>query len=76
MRLLLLGRGIAGLTTANVSVATAYLTDITPEAMHARRFGLMNAMFGAGFIVGPMLGGALGDYWVRLPLRSLLPMPC
>jgi len=65
--LLLLGRAIAGLTAANVSVATAYITDISPESMRARRFGLMNAMFGAGFIVGPVLGGALGDYWVRLP---------
>lgn len=65
--LLLLGRAIAGLTSANLSVATAYLTDITPEAQRARRFGLFNAMFGAGFIVGPVLGGALGDVGVRLP---------
>lgn len=65
--LLLLGRAIAGLTGANVSVATAYITDISPEASRARRFGLFNAMFGIGFIVGPVLGGALGDYWLRLP---------
>jgi DHA1 family tetracycline resistance protein-like MFS transporter len=65
--LLLLGRAIAGLTAANVSVASAYITDISPEAMRARRFGIFNAMFGAGFIVGPVLGGALGDYWVRAP---------
>ena len=65
--LLLLGRAIAGLTSANISVATAYITDITPEDMRARRFGLFNAMFGAGFILGPVLGGVLGDYWVRLP---------
>ena len=65
--LLLLGRAIAGLTSANVSVATAYITDISPEQSRARRFGLLNAMFGAGFIIGPILGGALGDYWLRLP---------
>ncbi|MGK5063066.1 TCR/Tet family MFS transporter [Janthinobacterium sp. LB3P112] len=65
--MLLLGRAIAGLTSANVSVATAYITDISPEAMRARRFGLLNAMFGAGFIIGPVLGGALGDYGLRLP---------
>jgi DHA1 family tetracycline resistance protein-like MFS transporter len=65
--MLLLGRAIAGLTSANVAVATAYITDITPEEGRARRFGLFNAMFGAGFIVGPMLGGLLGDYWIRLP---------
>jgi len=64
---LLLARAIAGLTSANVSVATAYITDISAEDQRARRFGLLNAMFGIGFIVGPVLGGILGDYWVRLP---------
>ncbi len=65
--MLLLGRAIAGLTSANVSVATAYITDISPEDKRARRFGLFNAMFGAGFIIGPVLGGLLGDTWLRLP---------
>lgn len=65
--MLLLGRAIAGLTSANISVATAYITDISPEETRARRFGLFNAMFGIGFIIGPVLGGALGDYWLRLP---------
>ncbi|MBK1839071.1 TCR/Tet family MFS transporter [Azospirillum sp. YIM B02556] len=65
--MLLLGRAIAGLTSANVSVATAYITDISREQMRARRFGLFNAMFGIGFIVGPVLGGLLGDHWLRLP---------
>ncbi|WP_421913158.1 TCR/Tet family MFS transporter [Mesorhizobium sp.] len=65
--MLLLGRAIAGLTSANISVAMAYITDITPQDKRARRFGLFNAVFGAGFIVGPVLGGLLGDYWLRLP---------
>ena len=65
--MLLLGRAIAGLTSANMSVAMAYVTDISPEDKRARRFGLFNAMFGAGFIVGPVLGGLLGDCWLRLP---------
>lgn len=65
--ILLLGRAIAGLTSANVSVAMAYITDVTPADKRARRFGLFNAMFGAGFIIGPVLGGLLGDAWVRLP---------
>ncbi len=65
--LLLLGRAIAGLTSANISVATAYITDISSEDKRARRFGLFNAMFGIGFIIGPVLGGVLGDYWLRLP---------
>ena len=62
-----LGRALAGLTSANASVATAYITDISPEETRARRFGLFNAMFGIGFIVGPILGGALGDLELRLP---------
>lgn len=65
--MLFVGRAIAGLTSANISVAQAYLTDITPEGERARRFGLFSAMFGAGFIIGPVLGGLLGDHWLRLP---------
>lgn len=65
--ILFIGRAIAGLTSANMSVATAYITDITPPDKRARRFGLFNAMFGVGFIIGPVLGGILGDIWIRLP---------
>ncbi len=67
LSLLFAGRAIAGLTSANMSVASAYITDISPADQRARRFGLFNAMFGAGFIIGPVLGGLLGDYWLRLP---------
>lgn len=72
--LLLLGRALTGATSANVSVATAYITDVSLPEDRARRFGLSSAMFGAGFIVGPILGGLLGDSWVRLPflVASLL----
>ncbi|GGY13742.1 TCR/Tet family MFS transporter [Paludibacterium paludis] len=65
--MLLVGRAIAGLSSANLSVATAYITDITPADRRAQRFGLFNAMFGIGFIIGPVLGGLLGDYGLRLP---------
>lgn len=65
--MLLLGRAIAGLTSANIAVATAYITDISPEDKRAGRFGIFNAMFGIGFIIGPVIGGLLGDYWLRLP---------
>lgn len=65
--MLMLGRAIAGLSGANISVATAYITDITPEDKRAQRFGVLNAMFGAGFIIGPVLGGVLGDYGLRWP---------
>lgn len=69
--MLLLGRAIAGLTSANISVATTYITDISPENTRARRFGLFNAMFGVGFIIGPVLGGVLGDCWLRLPFLAV-----
>lgn len=65
--LLLLGRALTGATSANVSVAAAYLTDVSAPEERPRRFGLSNAMFGAGFIVGPVLGGILGDLSLRLP---------
>ena len=68
--LLLLGRALTGATSANVSVATAYLTDISLPEERARRFGLSSAMFGVGFIVGPILGGLLGDTWLRLPFLA------
>ncbi|WDQ98662.1 Tet(A)/Tet(B)/Tet(C) family tetracycline efflux MFS transporter [Devosia sp. J2-20] len=65
--MLVLGRAISGMTGANMAVATAYITDISSEEERAKRFGLFHAMFGIGFIIGPVLGGVLGDYWVRAP---------
>ncbi|MBU6258474.1 MAG: TCR/Tet family MFS transporter [Burkholderiales bacterium] len=68
--ILVVGRAIAGITGANMAVATAYITDISTPAERARRFGLFHAMFGIGFVVGPALGGALGDLWVRAPFLA------
>lgn len=65
--LLVIGRAIAGITSANMAVATAYITDISDENQRAKRFGYFHAMFGIGFIIGPVLGGILGDIWVRAP---------
>lgn len=65
--MLVLGRAISGITSANMAVATAYITDISTEEERAKRFGLFHAMFGIGFIIGPVLGGILGDVWVRAP---------
>lgn len=65
--LLFVGRLIAGATAANISVATAYITDITSEKERAQRFGFLHAVFGIGFIIGPALGGFLGEYWLRAP---------
>lgn len=68
--MLVIGRAIAGITSANMAVATAYLTDITPEEQRAQRFGYFHAMFGIGFIIGPLLGGWLGEHWVRAPFLA------
>jgi MFS transporter, DHA1 family, tetracycline resistance protein len=65
--LVFIGRAIAGITAANLAVATAYLADITPEEDRAGRFGYLHACFGVGFILGPIIGGILGDVWVRAP---------
>lgn len=70
MAWLFVGRAIAGVTGANMAVAQAYIADITPEAQRARRFGLFSAVFGVGFIAGPVLGGLLGEVWVRAPFLA------
>ncbi|MDC4253155.1 TCR/Tet family MFS transporter [Acinetobacter baumannii] len=65
--LLLVGRIIAGITSANMTVASTYIVDVSQENNRAKYFGLINAMFGAGFIIGPVLGGFLSEYGLRLP---------
>jgi DHA1 family tetracycline resistance protein-like MFS transporter len=64
---LFLGRMIAGATAASAATASAYIADVTPPHLRAGRFGLVGAMFGIGFILGPALGGLLGTYHLRLP---------
>ena len=64
---LVVGRIIAGITSANMSVAGAYIADISEEKDRAQRFSWMSAAFGVGFIIGPVLGGLLGVYFVRAP---------
>lgn len=64
---LFVGRLIAGMTGASITVANAYLADVTPPEGRARSFGMLGATFGVGFILGPALGGVLGDIDLRLP---------
>ena len=64
---LILGRCIAGATAANASTATAYIADVTPPEQRAGRFGLVGASFGLGFVIGPALGGLLGEFGLRVP---------
>src|SRR5581483_4723743 len=63
-------RLVAGAMQANLSVASAYVADITPPEQRAKRFGMLGAMFGVGFILGPVLGGLLGSSNLRLPFYA------
>ncbi len=65
--MLILARLVGGAMQANVSVANAYVADITPAEERARRFGMLGAMFGIGFVLGPVLGGLLGALRLDLP---------
>jgi DHA1 family tetracycline resistance protein-like MFS transporter len=61
--LLFIGRLMAGVFGASYATANAYIADITPPEKRAGRFGLIGAAFGLGFIIGPALGGFLGEWF-------------
>ncbi len=64
---LFLGRVISGLTASSIPTAFAYLADVTPRERRAVAFGMLNGAFGIGFVLGPALGGILGNINPRLP---------
>jgi DHA1 family tetracycline resistance protein-like MFS transporter len=64
---LFLGRAIAGMAGASFTPAYAYIADVSPPERRAQNFGLVGGAFGAGFIIGPALGGLLGDLGLRAP---------
>ncbi|MEZ4674032.1 MAG: TCR/Tet family MFS transporter [Caldilineaceae bacterium] len=64
---LFVGRVVSGITAANITTATAYIVDISPPEKRAQNFGILGAAFGLGFIIGPAIGGLLGDYGLRVP---------
>jgi DHA1 family tetracycline resistance protein-like MFS transporter len=65
--LLFIGRVVAGITSASISTANAYIADVTPPDQRARAFGLLGAAFGVGFVIGPAVGGLLGSIDLRAP---------
>ena len=64
---LFVGRAIAGIAGASFTPAYAYIADVTPPEKRAQKFGLIGAAFGAGFIIGPAIGGLLGELGPRAP---------
>ncbi|HEV2676058.1 MAG TPA: TCR/Tet family MFS transporter [Aliidongia sp.] len=64
---LFVGRVISGVTAASITTAFAYIADVTPPEKRAKAFGMIGAAFGIGFIVGPAIGGLLGNLDPRLP---------
>lgn len=67
---LFVARLIAGVSSSTFALSYAYVTDITPEEKRAQRFGMIGAAFGGGFILGPVIGGFLGEFGERVPFYA------
>jgi DHA1 family tetracycline resistance protein-like MFS transporter len=67
---LFVGRVISGVTAASITTGTAYVADVVPAEKRAGAFGMIGAAFGVGFMLGPALGGLLGNSDPRLPFGS------
>jgi len=67
---LFIGRFVSGVAGAAVATATAYMADITHPAKRTQRFGLIGAAFGLGFIIGPVIGGELGEFGPKVPFYA------
>lgn len=63
-------RLIAGISSSTFALSYAYVTDITPEEKRAQRFGMVGAAFGGGFVLGPVIGGFLGEFGERVPFYA------
>lgn len=68
--LLFLTRIIGGITAATQSTASAYIADISSPEEKTKNFGLVGAAFGVGFVLGPVIGGILGEYGTRAPFYA------
>jgi DHA1 family tetracycline resistance protein-like MFS transporter len=72
--ILFLARALAGLTGGNISVAQAYISDVSEPKDRGKALGLIGAAFGLGFIIGPAVGGILGTFgfWVPATVSAVL----
>ncbi|AHW62745.1 Putative tetracycline-efflux transporter [Corynebacterium glyciniphilum AJ 3170] len=68
--LLLLGRIIQGVTAGDMPALFAYVADITPANQRAKRYGMLGALTGIGFMIGPALGGLLATHSIDLPVLA------
>jgi MFS transporter, DHA1 family, tetracycline resistance protein len=64
---LFIGRAIAGFCGSSWIIANAFITDVTTPEDRAKYFGMMGAAFGVGFVLGPAIGGLLGEFGPRVP---------
>ncbi|WP_312689233.1 TCR/Tet family MFS transporter, partial [Brevundimonas nasdae] len=71
---LALGRIVAGITSSSFTTIYAYMADITAPEKRARAYGLIGAAFSGGFVLGPVIGGFLGDYDPRAPFWAAAAM--
>ncbi len=60
------GRVLSGIATSNITAASAYIADVTPSEKRAAAFGVLGSAFGLGFVLGPAIGGAVGNINPRL----------
>jgi len=67
---LFVGRLLAGVCGASITTATAYIADVSTPEKRAQNFGIVGMAFGIGFIVGPVIGGVLGEYGSRIPFLA------
>lgn len=67
---LFVGRILAGITGASITTASAYIADVSTAETRSKNFGMIGAAFGLGFIIGPVLGGLLGQYGARVPFYA------
>jgi DHA1 family tetracycline resistance protein-like MFS transporter len=67
LSVLIIWRVLSGLTHSTSATLAAWLADITPTESRTRRFGYLNASYGIGFFIGPLVGGVLSERWLAAP---------